>query len=495
MTRNVKVVLLITAVLLISAVVSFISFIELTGRSDRIFPGVSLKGVNLGDLTQNQATQAVEDYISSLQEKYINVSFSGGSGRMRVSDTGLQVDTDNIVQAAWSVGRTGSYLQQWQERKAAAQDGREIPFEVNFSQDKVRNILNDITREVRVPPRDARLIVTPQETVEIVQGTNGIEIDFEGAFSQLEPIFRDDLEPEISVNLVEVSPSQTTEEVKNLRINGLLAQFTTSFNAENTNRSENVRVAAMALNGIMIKQDEAFSFNDVVGPRSQEAGYKNAKIILNNEFIDGLGGGVCQVSSTLYNVLLRAGIEVKERHNHSLVVTYVPMGQDAAVAYGAKDLKFTNNLPCAIIIKTLMTRNTVTFKIFGDSSLKKNIRIVNSTIKEYPFKIVYKNDPNLSKGQQVVANNGQNGYRVVSKMLVYEGGALVESKQLPSSYYKPLDQVVNVGVKPVPVSPDTGVPSGGGTQPPADANPPGSRSPGRNNRSRRNYSTGGDKSA
>ncbi|MBU7007925.1 VanW family protein [Phosphitispora fastidiosa] len=477
MTRNVKIVLLIIAALLISVVVSFISFIELTGRSDRIFPGVSLKEVNLGELTQNQAAQVLEDYIGSLQDMYINVSFSGGSGRMRVADTGLQVDTDKIVQAAWAVGRTGSYLQQWQERKAVAQNGREIPLEVNFSPDKVRNILNDITREVRVPPKDARLVITPQEIVEIVEGVNGTEIDFEEAFSQLAPIFRDDREPAITVSFVEVNPSETTEEVINLRINGLLAQFTTRFNAENTNRSENVRVAAMALNGRMIKQGEFFSFNDVVGPRSQEAGYKNAKIILNNEFIDGLGGGVCQVSSTLYNVLLRAGINVTERHNHSLVVTYVPMGQDAAVAFGAKDLKFTNNLPCAVIIKASMTRDTVTLKLFGDSSLKKNIRIVNSTIKEYPFKIVYKNDATLPKGQQTVASNGQNGYRVVSKMLVYEGGALVESKQLPSSYYKPLDQVVNVGVKPVQAAPGTGVPSGGGTRPPGDANPPGPAGP------------------
>ncbi len=472
MTKYVKTVILIVVLLSISAVVSFITFIEVTGNSNRIFPGVTLKGVSLGNLTKNQAADAVEDYVGSLQGKYITVHFDGGSGRIRVSDTGLQADTDNIVQEAWSVGRTGSFLQQWQERKAVAQNGRKIPFKVTFSKEKFRNSLNDITREVRVPPRDARLVITPQDTVEIVEGTKGTEIDFEGAFEQLEPIFRDDLNPEINVSLVEVNPSQTTEDIKNLRINGVLAEFTTRFNAENTNRSENVRVAAMALDGKMIKPGEAFSFNEVVGPRSQEAGYKNAKIILNNEFIDGLGGGVCQVSSTLYNALLRAGIEVKERHNHSLVVTYVPMGQDAAVVYGAKDLKFTNNLPCAVIIKTVMTRNTVTFKLFGDTALKRNVRIINNVIKEYPFKIAYKNDPTLPKGQQVVANKGQNGYRVVSKMMVYEGNRLIETKQLPSSYYKPLDQVVNVGVKPVQGAPGTGVPSGGGTRLPEDDNPP-----------------------
>ncbi|WP_418792295.1 VanW family protein [Phosphitispora sp. TUW77] len=455
MSRNVKVVFMISVILLISVVVSFISFIELTGRSDRIFPGVCLKGINLGNMTKNQAAAAIEDYIGSLEDKYITVHFNGnrGSGKIRALDTGLQADTDNMLQAAWLVGRSGTYLQQWQERKASADNGREIPLEVSFSKDKVRNIFNHITSELRLPASDARLIITPQETIEIVEATTGIEIDFEGAYSQLEPIFRDDLVPEINVNFLEVAPSKTTDDITNLRINGILAEFTTWFNAENNNRSENVRVAAMALNGRMIKQGEVFSFNEVVGPRSQEAGYKNAKIIQNNEFIDGLGGGVCQVSSTLYNALLRAGIDIQERHNHSLVVTYVPMGQDAAVVYGAKDLKFTNNLPCALIIKTSTTKNTVTIKLFGDTSQKKSVKIINTVIKEYPFKIVYKNDLTQSKGKQVVVNKGQNGYRVVSKLMVNDGGTFKEFKQLAPSYYKPLDQVVNVGVKPVQPQP------------------------------------------
>ena len=135
----------------------------------------------------------------------------------------------------------------------------------------------------------------------------------------------------ISVQTKEAKAKITEEDLKKLKIEKLYGQFTTWFNPAKKSRTQNIIKAAQALNDYFLAPGQEFSFNEVVGPRTKEAGYNEAPIILNNQFVEGIGGGVCQVSSTLYNVLLRTNLPITERHPHSLPVRYVPKGMDAAV--------------------------------------------------------------------------------------------------------------------------------------------------------------------
>jgi len=464
MNGKIKFALIFSAVLIISGIVSFITIIALTGKSDKIFSGVTFKGVNLGGRNRAEAVRTVDEYVSSLREKTVLTRFKGETGSFSLADIDLAANSDSIVDMAVQAGRQGNFLEQWQERKKMAAQGKEIPFKFSVSRDRLKAVLEDMTAGIRIPAKDARLVITAEDTAEIIESSGGTEVDIDDAHSQIQELIGNEQALELELRFVETEPETTTEDIKELQINGLLAEFTTVFNPSNENRTENIRVAAAALDGQMIKPDEEFSFNKIVGPRSQDAGYKVALTILNNEFIDGLGGGVCQVSSTLYNVLLRADLEIKERYNHSLVIGYVPIGQDAAVVYGAKDLKFKNNLPGALIIKTSMTRSTITIKLFGDSSLRNKVKIVNNITKEYPYKTVYKEDNTLEKGLEVEKQKGVNGYRVDSRMDVYREGTLIGTRQLPPSYYKPLDRIVSVGIKPVAGTPDTGDQIGAGEQ-------------------------------
>jgi len=465
MNGKVKVAIIVIAVVAISAVVSFVSVVAITGSSDIIFPGVSFKGIDLSNKTRAQAEREIRQYEEALRAQSVNVEFSGGDGSFILADADVKVNRENIIDKAYNVGRQGSYLKQWRERKEVAANGIQIPVEFSVSKEKLKTVLDNITKEIRIPPRDAKFVITPQDTVEIISSANGTGIELEDAFRQLQEYIEESNEPSIELKLVQLKPGQTTEDLMNLRVNGILATFTTWFDIKKENRTENIRVAASALDGYMVKPGEEFSFNKVVGPRSQEAGYKSAKIVLNNKFVDDLGGGVCQVSTTLYNALLQANVKILERSSHSLAITYIPLGQDAAVAYGVKDLRFKNTLPCALVIKTSVSGNSLTFKLFGDASLRKTIQVTNNIIKEYPFKIIYKDDPALPAGTQVVEQKGAKGYRVTSKIAIYQGGVLIEKKSLSSSYYKPLDQIVRVGTKPVPQKPTTGGQSSGGSQP------------------------------
>lgn len=456
MKGQVKIVVIVIAVIFISAIVSFVSAVALAGRSEKIFPGISVGGVNLGDKTKEEAEQALTEYTNQLRNKSIIVNYNDRSSQFKLTGIDLQANTASVINKAWMAGRQGGFLLQWQERNKIAKNGLEIPFEFSVSKDKLKSVLENMTKDVRTPPRDAKIVITPEDTIQIVESSYGKGIDINDAFDQLNRIIKEGEKPEINLFFVDVKPAVTTEDIKNMNVNGILSSFNTQFDPKKTNRTFNVKVAAVALDGQMLKPGETFSFNKIVGPRSQEAGYKEAKVIINNEFVESLGGGVCQVSSTLYNALLRADIGILERSSHSLVVKYVPLGQDAAVAYGLKDLRFKNNLPCAIIMKTSVKGNNLVIKLFGDVGLKKTISVTNSIVKVYPHKIVYKYDPTLPKGKQVISQDGENGYRVTSKMMVYQNGKLIGQKQLSSSYYKPLDRIILIGTKAAWSKPSSG---------------------------------------
>lgn len=456
MSGQVRAIVLVTAVICVSAIVSFVSAVALAGRGEKIFPGVSVSGVNLGNKTKVEASEALSKYTEVLRNKVVVVQFKGGSGNLNLSAIDLQANTASMIDKAYRAGRQGSFLEQWQYRRNIAQNGLEIPFEFSVSKGKLKAVLENMTKGIRVPPRDAKLIVTPEETIQIVEGSSGVGIDINDAFEQLLGIVKEGNEPEIIITTVEIKPAVTTEDVRNMKVNGVVSEFTTSFNTKMVNRTFNVKVAAAAVDGQIVKPGEVFSFNKVVGPRSTEAGYKEAKVIINNEFVDSLGGGVCQVSSTLYNALLKADVEIVQRSPHSLVVKYVPLGQDAAVAMGVKDLQFRNNMPSALVIKSSVRGNSLVIKLFGDVSLKKSISVVNNIVKVYPFKIVYKYDPTLPKGKQEVTQKGENGYRVVSKMIIYQNGKVIGQKALSPSYYKPLDQIILVGTKQIYSRPSSG---------------------------------------
>ncbi len=468
MYGRVKTAGLLIIVLVTSAVVSFISIIAIAGKSDRIFAGVTVKEIHLGNMTGEKAKQALSDLTGSLERKNVVVTFNGGSGSFQLYDLDFRIDAAATVEKALAAGRRGNLLEQWRERKKMAREGKEIPLEFSVSKEKLQAVLDNLTREVRVPARDAKLVITPQEYIEIVESARGLGVDLEDAFDQLQTIVKDDRGSAIELKLIELNPSQTTEDVENMKVNGVLASYTTYFNVHKTNRVYNIKVAASALDGQIIKPGEVFSFNKVVGPRSEEAGYKMALTILNNEFVDALGGGVCQVSSTLYNMLLQADVEIIQRSSHSLVVPYIQLGQDAAVVYGRKDLEFRNNMPCALIIKSSVAGDALTFKLFGDTSLRKTVKVTNNIIKEYPFKIIFKEDPTLPKGQQVVKQHGTKGYMVTSRIEIYQDGMLIGSKSLSSSFYNPLHQIVLIGTGPDPGNPAIGGETGGDNNKPID---------------------------
>ena len=259
---------------------------------------------------------------------------------------------------------------------------------------------------------------------------------------------------EIMLPVEFITPEITKETLEYQLFRDTLASYTTYFNTNtenNYNRSINIRLAAESIDGTLLLPGEEFSFNKVVGPRTAQRGYKTAHIFVAGQIQDGTGGGVCQVSTTLYNAVLRANLEVRERHNHMFTVGYVPLGHDAAVSYGYADLVFTNTTahPLQIFAKVSQD-NSLTFTIKSTNDYPGlKVKLATKTISTTPVKVIYIDDSTLPTGTEKTIENGMEGYVVDTYIRVYNNDILVREEKLHRSVYQMYPRKVLRGNSPV----------------------------------------------
>lgn len=229
--------------------------------------------------------------------------------------------------------------------------------------------------------------------------------------------------------------------------NTVWSQSFTSFNGNDLNRVNNIRLAAAAFEQRVVLPGQGVSFNAVVGPRTAARGYRQAPVIIQRQLVLDTGGGVCQVASTLYNAVLKAGLAVVERQRHSLPVKYVPPGLDATVLYGSIDFKFYNDTDSLITLDTVLTDNTLTVLVLGEASGKPQVTI-NADVQEYlEPPIMQTLDSNLPLGQAVVEREGVTGYRTrVERVTTWGQQSWYEL--ISRDVYPPVERVIRVGNGP-----------------------------------------------
>ncbi len=237
-------------------------------------------------------------------------------------------------------------------------------------------------------------------------------------------------------------PDYTVAEYQALLFRDVLGECVTDFNPGNTGRTTNVLLANGFCNGVILMPGDIFSYNDTVGPRTYERGFKDATVYVGNSAEDGVGGGICQVSSTIYYATLRADLKIVERYAHSREVTYVPKGEDATVAWGSKDFRFENDTQFPIKVVTSNTRNTMTVKLYGTALQNKTVKVETTILSKTPFEIVYEVDETLPVGTEKVKSNGYTGYKTESYRVVYIDGVEVSRTLENKSTYKKYDKII-----------------------------------------------------
>jgi len=245
-------------------------------------------------------------------------------------------------------------------------------------------------------------------------------------------------------------PEITVSELGTEAFPDLLSTFNTKYYVANVNRTKNLELSASKINGTILAPGEVFSYNKVVGERTIAAGFKNAAVFENGKVVDGLGGGICQISSTLYNSVLLANLEIVYRTNHGFLTSYLKAGLDATVVYGAIDFQFKNNRNYPIKIVTSVNGGIARVDIYG---VKENsdyrVEIQSNVLSTTPYTTKYIDDPTLEVGKEVVDQVGTNGCKSITYKLLYKDGALVSKTTISTDTYSPMQKIVRRGTKKI----------------------------------------------
>lgn len=251
---------------------------------------------------------------------------------------------------------------------------------------------------------------------------------------------------EYTIPLKYTTPEITTNKIGREAFPDLLSSFSTKYDASNKNRSNNLLLASNKINGTILMPGEEFSYNKVVGERTIEAGYKEAHIYSGGKVVDGLGGGICQISTTLYNTVLYANLEVTQRKNHQLPAGYVKNGLDATVVYGSIDFKFVNSRKYPIKIVSEVKNGVAKMDIYGvKEEIEYEVKLEPVVLSYTPYQTQYITDKSLASGQQVVQQNGTNGCKTVTYKYLLLNGNIISKTEISRDTYNAIPKIVRVG--------------------------------------------------
>ena len=440
-------VLLLVMAAMITGCVSTVGYAFMTSylHSDTIVSGVKVTVVDVGGLTCREASVYLSRYLSEVLRTPITVVYGSMQWELIPPEIGIATDLESILIAAFQVGRQGNLLRKLADHYQSQTEGWSVPHIVSVDQEKLSSTLRKIAVTANIPPLDARIVLTEDDEIKVIPSCPGQKVDMAQLIKDVITAATSPSHRKVVIKPQLVEADFSTEDAYGLRIQRCIAQYTTTFDARDENRANNIRLAASCLEGVVLRSGDLFSFNRQVGPRLGSDGYKPAPVIVDGELLPGVGGGVCQVSTTLYNAILLAGLDVVVRSPHSLPITYVPLGRDAAVAYDYMDLAFRNNSPYGLLLSARVDKDRLTVRVFSDASTNRSIELDSKIVKVLEPGVIRKIDPGLSPGAIVEEKKGRPGYEVQLWRIIKIGDQVVHRESVERSVYKPQDRVIRQG--------------------------------------------------
>ncbi|MDQ7850474.1 MAG: VanW family protein [Armatimonadota bacterium] len=433
-----------TLAVLLAAVGFAAAFVrEARSYRGRILPGVSIAGIPVAGLDPAEALRRVESVVAPTLARTLEVRAAGVVIRPTLAELGMRAESARAVAAAYALGREGGPFRRLQARWRLRW-GADVPLEVVRDEGALRAVVSRLAAAVAAPPRDARVTVVEDEVVLTDVSREGRVLDQAATIGRIRRALAERA-AEVEGAVRVVRPRFSTADALSLTVP--VARYTTRF-VDIPNRNHNIALAAGRLRGVLILPGEVFSFNRVVGPRTPALGYLPAPVLLNHVLVPGDGGGVCQVSSTLYNVALLADLAILERASHTRPVAYLPIGRDATVVYGGQDLRFRNTSGAPLLLWSTVRGLRLTVTLYGPPQGARQVRIVVGERKEIPppAHTVQRADPELPLGQ-VVVDPPQPGYRVRTYRIVTREGVEVRRELVGRSVYTPLPRTIRTGTR------------------------------------------------
>ncbi|WP_024614795.1 VanW family protein [Clostridium sp. Ade.TY] len=416
--------------------------------SNKIYPNVFIKEINVGGMTKEEAKNALNNnYTKNIGNKEIIVNIKGKDKEFEAnySEISPKYDVDKAIDEAFNYGKDSNFFKKNSLIKNKKNYKQEIQLNFTYNNKKLTSLEDKIVKKFTILPKDAtisingKILITPEK---VGYGVDKKELD-----NKFKEELNGDIgnETKIVVEEKEVMPKVTKKELS--KIDGVMGEFTTSYQSSDSNRATNIQVVTNFVDGTVLMPGEEFSYSET--SQKDKSLYKEGNAYINNQVVKDIGGGICQVSTTLYRAVMKANIRSTERYNHSLTVGYSKPGLDATVAWGYLDYKFKNPYDFPIYIKGITHNKMVTFKIYGDVDGLKGrtydmtnevLRVIN------PTEEIIK-DPNLEEGKRIVESNGQTGYVARGYQLTYENGQLIKKELVSTDNYAMVPRKVRVGTK------------------------------------------------
>lgn len=402
----------------------------ITNNYNILFALIGKKNIKI-DMTINeeQTEKAIEDIQTNLPETIEEPDYYIEENKLIITPgkEGLKISTENLI----------NKIKRNLKSMTTNEEYIEIPVEKAWpNKIDLEQIHSEIYKEVQ----DAYLTRDP---ITIHPEVEGIDFDLEEAKKILE-----ETKEKYEIPLKITKPSVTTIDLGSEAFPNKLSTYTTRYDGGDENRSTNLEIACEKINDKIILPGETFSYNKTLGARTTAAGYKTAKVYENGAVVDGIGGGICQISSTLYNAVLKANLEIVERRNHQFITSYVPEGRDATVAYGVTDFKFKNSRKYAIKIKATASNGVAKIDIYGiKEDTEYQITFDTKTISTIPFTTKYTDDSTLPVGTEEIKQKGANGSVTETYIIKSLNGQVVSNTLLSKDTYSAMPRIILRGTK------------------------------------------------
>lgn len=454
MKKLCNVLAILAAVLVVSGIISGGAH---AAASPTIPQGVEVEGIDLSNMTPEEAKAALNDFIDQVKGRTLHLT-DGQDVVMDIpfSQFGVDIADPGVVDTLSRIGSGGNILKRYKALRDV-QNGHG-DYQIRFTCDTaaLENILNERAGEVNREPEDAilvrhggQLLITDEvigrtlkaaETAQLVsdtitRGWDRQDLSIEAAFDQ-------------------AAPAHTAQELS--VVQDVLGTYTTSFAGSSYNRIENIKNGAAKIDETVLYPGDEFSFTQAVAPFTSDNGYYLAGGYASGKTVDTMGGGICQVSSTLYNTVLRSELTVLERTNHMMTVGYVPLGADATIAEPTIDFKFRNDYEYPVYIEAYTYGSSVTVTFYGKETRPQNRTLEFESVTEQtinPGPDVVTEDPTLPEGYEKVTQSAHTGYVASFYKLVYVDGNLESRELINRSTYNAYPRYVTRGTKPPETQP------------------------------------------
>lgn len=446
---------LLTAIFLLS--VSFLiaggsTKVSAEEDDNTICKGVFVDEVDVSGMTKAQAETAVSDFINGLRSKGVAIKVNDNFVYATMGDLGYTSDAKEVIDEALKLGKSGNLIKRYKDLKDIEHGNKVLPLTFTYDQTKIKDLVSGDVSAYNIESVNAT-VSRENDNFIYTDHVVGKKVNIDETVKIIEDLIvnwnRQDILVDAAVE--DDMPIYTRDIVE--KCNTVLGDYTTEYADSAEGRAANLANGARLINNAVIYPGEEFSAYEYLTPFTEENGYFVAGAYLQGKVIDSVGGGACQVTTTLYNAVLEAELEVTERQPHSMTISYVELSRDAAIAGTSKNFKFKNNTDVPIVIEAKTQGRKITFKIWGNETRdteNRKVEFVTKVLSETapPADVITK-DPNQPTTYRKVTQSAHTGYKAELYKVVYENGVEVSRTLVNKSNYSAAPRYVTVGTKEV----------------------------------------------